>query len=74
VADPTRDQLLDAAFVLTNLPDLILERLRRDRLNLVAVAARLGMDHGHLRRIVDRKRGLNATTAAKLITWLGETT
>lgn len=72
MADPTRDQLLDAAFVVENLPDLVRERLLRDHLNVVAVAARLGMDHGHLGRIVSRKRGLNAATAVKLITWLGE--
>lgn len=72
MADPTRDQLLDAAFVVENLPELVEEHLRRRQLRVLDVAASLGMDHGHLGRILSRKRGLNAATALKLITWLGE--
>lgn len=70
--DPTRDQLLDAAFVVVNLAELVQEKLIRERLTTVDVAHAADVDRGNLVKFLRGQRGLTAATALKLINWLSE--
>lgn len=72
MADPNRDQLLDAAFVVRHLADLVKERIYARGLTQLEAALSAGVDHSNLSRFLNGRRGLNAATAEKLITWLGE--